>query len=568
MGPAISRGARSEGSTAIWPDLLGAPFLLRVAECRKEESKMIAASDREWFIESGYDPIPLKYRTKEPQASNWQKKPLFLQWENAESWANIGLRAGNGVAFIDCDNKTDPNTFDNITRWLAGLGYDSWNMPIVQTASGVGRHIYINLKGPLLGHYRRFINDIGTGELRYGYASFVATFPSLVDDGQYKLIQGDIANRPTLETKDLLGTLIPMKDDTTTEKKHPTMSGLALAIAKGEKLAKYKTDSEAEFALVLSLIDSRFNYQEIKSIFDSYPCQGHYKDKHVGKDRERWLYMTYQNALAYSEKESPVRQKIKTYLDLARNMSWSNVNDKNIYLAHLDNAFKAGKYEYGLSVRAVSLYAGVTLDTVTKGTERVLQTGLIEKIRPGKGITATVYRLNMDKIGQFLTEEVLRDCTDLSMLKGYTKVDNLSQHDAFVNGKHRLGRRAGDIYELLFVEPLTVKEIAKKTGAHKKTIKRAIDKLRRVVDRKTGEIIELVTLEGDKWHSNIVDLELVSAIQNTYGYHGKKEEEYNQDRKEYAKNMELYAIRGKKNELGDVQERPKDRRICAGARTD
>lgn len=502
-------------------------------------------TDRVKFIEAGYTPIPLKPNTNDdPQSQGWQRRPPFLQWREAQEDANIALRAGNGIAFIDCDNKNDPETFANVENYLDGLGCGTvtGSLPIVQTASGVGRHVYVKVKGPLLGSYRNLLASMGKGEFRYGYGAFVATFPSVVDQGEYKLLQGDIARLPVLDVKDVLGILIPMQE-ATVEARRPAMSSLAAAIARGEKFDRYRSASEAEAALILSLIDSGLDYQGIKNIFENYPCQGHYRNKHEGKDRERWLYMTHQNALKYSTKESPTRRKIKGFLELAQGISWSRITDKSILLAHLQRAYLAGRLEYGLDMRTISMSAGVGLASITRGTKRVLATGLVELVRPGKGTAATIYRLDVDKTEHILTEGVLRICTTLSTLQGYAKVDKVSKHDAFQNGKHRLGRRAGDIYELLFVEPLTVHEIADRTGASVKTVRRTLGKLRAVKDRKTGEILELVTFEAGKWHSNIVDLELVAAIMGTYGAAGKQRELYEVDRRQQAQRIELDAIR-------------------------
>ena len=72
-------------------------------------------------------------------------------------------------------------------------------------------------------------------------------------------------------------------------------------------------------------------------------------------------------------------------------------------------------------MRTVSMAAGVGSDAISKGTERVLATGLVEVVRPGKGTAATIYRLDVDKSEHILTEGVLRICSDLSTLRGLSK---------------------------------------------------------------------------------------------------------------------------------------------------
>ena len=53
----------------------------------------------------------------------------------------------------------------------------------------------------------------------------------------------------------------------------------------------------------------------------------------------------------------------------------------------------------------------------------------------------------------------------------------------------------------------------------------------------------MVTWQNGKWHSNIVDLELVAAIMGTYGAAGKRREIYVKDRRLQAQRIELDAIR-------------------------
>ena len=180
----------------------------------------------------------------------------------------MGLRAGNGKAFLDCDDKNVPGTFSNVVNWLVGLGYDRDTLPIVQTASGVGRHVYVNFSGSLLGSRRNFINSFGAGDFRYGSASQVATFPDTIAGmGEYKLLQGDITRLPVLDLKDV-SSLVDINKAVTDPKQSKHTSSLALAIMRGIKPERYSTNSEGEAALVLSLHNSGYSYDEIKQVFD------------------------------------------------------------------------------------------------------------------------------------------------------------------------------------------------------------------------------------------------------------------------------------------------------------
>ena len=77
----------------------------------------------------------------------------------------------------------------------------------------------------------------------------------------------------------------------------------------------------------------------------------------------------------------------------------------------------------------------------------------------------------------------------------------------------------GQVYEILLATPdgMTEQQLSEATGAHIKTIRRALtEKLCKVTDRKTGERLEMVYQVGDTWYAQIVDLDLIAAIYHTY----------------------------------------------------
>jgi hypothetical protein len=123
------------------------------------------------------------------------------------------------------------------------------------------------------------------------------------------------------------------------------------------------------------------------------------------------------------------------------------------------------------------------------------------------------------------------------------ELDKIENQDAFRNGRHRLGRRAGQVYKLLFTEHLTEFEIAARIGTHVKTVRRVIKKMADFRDRKTGEILPMVAQDKNRrWYSNIVDFDLVEAILGTYGARAKQQAEYEQERRIQARKLELGSI--------------------------
>lgn len=504
---------------------------------------------RAQFLENGYDPIPLKPNDKKAAAGAWERRSTASQWDYAQKeykQPNIGLRAGNGKAFIDCDDKAKPGTADNVIRWLDGLGYNPGNYPLVQTASGIGRHVYVNFTGTLFGSGKKLVAAMGAGELKYGPGTQVATFPSTIDAQSYTLLQGDIARLPELDIQDI-AALVDINQSPNTTKTEKRMSAYAYALARGAMPEKFAGDrSRAEAALILSLVNSEFNYEDIKQVFENNPCAGHYRDLEklpTPKARNAYLWRTYQNELIHHQHESHTRRLLRQWIEQAHGAAWSNANRRLVLVAHLETAHKAGKLDYSASFRDIALSAGVQIASSQNQTRKLITDGLIEKTETGEGLKSNRYILNEGNMIHTLTSCALRVCIEFP------------SHDAFRNGggkaKDRLGRRAGQIYELIFNNPLPIAEIVRVTGADRKTVKSALAKMNNFVDRKTGEVIEMVTHNGDDtWIANLVDLDRVAASLGTYPAtfdqrtnYEEERREYKRERREHARSLELGTLK-------------------------
>jgi hypothetical protein len=216
----------------------------------------------------------------------------------------------------------------------------------------------VNFSGALLGNSRNLARDMGAGEFRFNHGAYVAAPPSVIEGGRrYEVIEGELTHLPCLDLHDL-AKLINL-NETPKQSRPRRMSALAYALAEGQAIKTYRSRSEAEAALVLSLINSGFDYAEIKRIFDTHPCYGHYTEctAKSPKEAERWLYMTYQNAREYSKNESPTRRVIRELQEQAEKTVWARANDKGVYLAHLAIASRAGKLEYSAASRDLAVEA-------------------------------------------------------------------------------------------------------------------------------------------------------------------------------------------------------------------
>jgi hypothetical protein len=486
-------------------------------------------SARMMYDELGFDTLPVNGGGKNPYARAWQKRLPYRLWQNAPQNANIGIRGGGlaNVAFIDCD---EPQTFKNVTDWLAGLGIRGDSYPVIQTASDEGRHVYISLAGALSGDARDLSQEIGGGEFRYGAGAFVVAPPSLISDGGgYSLVSGDYSIRPELAVKDILPIL--GNRETVTERK-PTLSRKALALLHGKNIDSYSSRSEAEQSLIASMVNAGFTFGEVLALFNRHPCAGKYAELKTknSKNAERWLSKSFYKAAQWvTTHESKARQVAKSAIAWAESTAWkgrTGAVDQLIYLAHANIAYRAGRLTFAASCRDLAELAGIGKTTATRATWRLCDSGLLVPDKKAVADSANIYQLSdLDKMGHSLSTSFVRKCP------------TMSNHDVFRFGG--LGKSAGQVWQVLQEHPASIDELAEVTGRHKKTIERVIDRMSKLADPLTGESLPMVASDDGKiYHPLPVDLDRVAHAVGTAGTGERQRKEHAKERRLHARSLE------------------------------
>lgn len=120
---------------------------------------------------------------------------------------------------------------------------------------------------------------------------------------------------------------------------------------------------------------------------------------------------------------------------------------------------------------------------------------------------------------------------------------HLAADDAFRNGPGRLGQRAGQIYERLLDSPASLAELVRATGASRWTVGRALKQLSNVKDYRTGEVVSLVELDGERWRALRWDLSYIAAMMGTYGKRGRQHEQHMRERRSHQATLALGRIK-------------------------
>lgn len=495
------------------------------------------AEARKLYDALGYETVPLEPNTKKPIPSKWQKRTPREMWKNAPENANIGLRCGGFLRFgvLDGDDKNAVGTSDRITRYLDGLGLHEGAYPLIATPSN-SRHFYLALAESVVGNYCHLSPEIGAGEFRYGIGAQVAASPSIVGGISYRLIAGDFARLPTIRLADIRPILVLTENS---DQEPPSqiasppaiaklaprsVSRAAWALIKGKGIERYPSRSEAEQAILTSLINTGHDFESILAFYLKFPCAGKFHEMHSVDPNQAiaWLKRSYQKAHRWSHThESQGRRIARGALAWARQHEWSGRTaryDRVVFLAHAKIAFASGRIIYAASCRDLSLEAGVNHMTAARSTNRLRELQFVALEQEYTVTLAAKYRIG--ELNTLPHREEVRECIKFPD----------SGHDVF--RYQGLGKTAAQVWDHLLTRahPLTDAEIADETKRSIEGVKAALTAMHHCgmvspADMRNGKVA---------WEPNPdIDLDEVAINLGVSGIGEQKHELYTSQRKAY-----------------------------------
>jgi hypothetical protein len=493
---------------------------------------------RDFYSELGIDAIPLRPDDKLPLYDAWQKKEPRRMWTIAPQNANIGLRGGGeiGAAFLDCDEDKKPGTFDNVTNFLRGLGVTEY--PLIQSASQVGRHIYLTVTDAPQGNYCKLAKTTGKGEFRFGPGAFIVAAPSVVEGRFYSVLSGEFDHIPNVSFADLR----PILGETVNDwQPSPTVPRNAFAILNGDgdAIAKFDNDrSRAEQSLLLSLANAGFSFADVLQLFNNNPCAGKYAELRSknAKSAERWLSHSFTKAQADARKDSKERETALRAIAWAKSRAWTGkggASEQAVFLAHMAIAYKAGTVTgWAAGKRTLAELAGVA--EASKVNKRLLLAGYLNLERRFTVDCANIFSLSttLPLPKNVVCEEVVTLCNDAFRLSKRRD----GQAERMASGQ--IGRQ---LWEALRSVPMNAEDLAHVTGRDPRTVKKYLERMRTLKNQMTGEILPMVelkpTAEGEKWHALTVDFEAVAKAVGTHGKGSAQRLKHAKERRRHARQL-------------------------------
>jgi len=131
-----------------------------------------------------------------------------------------------------------------------------------------------------------------------------------------------------------------------------------------------------------------------------YPCAGKFAELRNKSDKYAFSYLrhSYNQAKDWAENhESEERLFAEAAITWAQSRPWSGrngLNDRAVFLAHCQIAYRAGKIIYGASSRELGELSGMSHGAAARATKRLCEKGLITLEKYAFGEYSRVYRLS------------------------------------------------------------------------------------------------------------------------------------------------------------------------------
>lgn len=377
---------------------------------------------------------------------------------------NVGLICGapsGNLCGVDCETQ---DKFEETLEQLDRVGLaDTW---IDKTPRG-GR-VWLRSPVPLNSQKGKDIELLGA--LKYGL-----TYPSRFGEKQYTRLHHppSILAIPSLDLlREALPWLTPTEAPALPRKRLPR---LARRLLRGNGIDRYGSRSEAEQAIVSSLFNRGFLFDEVLALFRNSKATGRFSEM-PADEAIRHVRLMFNEARSYSQKESPHRTAARNALLWAASTSWRGRTgsiDRAVFSAHASLAFISGKADYGAASRDLAEHAACERSTAQRATRRLRASGLIELTKPHTYLFANRYALTLStEKGNSLHHSTTTTCVGVGQSVSFSES---ALHDAF--RRKALGRSSGEVLSTLN-SPLSAIEIAERSGRHVKTIRLTLKKLR------------------------------------------------------------------------------------------
>jgi hypothetical protein len=411
----------------------------------------------------GFTPLPLSPLSKAPLGGSNLDTIDTMPFETQ---SNIGLYPGspNNLVVVDADNEKSQAI---VTNSLQGMGLYN-QTTIVRTPKKLGLHFWLRVPDvpDWVQSFYTLPDDIGGGEFRLHRKAYVVAPGSTLREGKYNFVQGGMecfTGQPVVEWKDLAWLLpstylgekffgsnvlkLPVRLNyrpnpkciyfLRTLKNAPKSNPVnKIDLITGEILKDcYDSRSEAEAAVVTSLILSGWTFEEIEKKFNDVK-PGHYIEH---ANRQMYLISTYNNVIRYLTR-SVSQYKIANAYQNACLIGWPGRGgeyEQRVLLGILAKAWQFDTYIPSVSQREICEHASISRRaTVIDTVKRLSKQGFIKKL------TTDTYETSRYDLSEFIysvNNRTITQAPNTPPVSNGTVIDNSPWETAELWSRNMLG---------------------------------------------------------------------------------------------------------------------------------
>lgn len=485
------------------------------------------------YHEAGINVAPLREQSKKP-LGEWKPWQRQLQTDHdldilfPDDRRNIGAIGGevsNNLVFLDFDSRT---AYRDALDHAPGFARVAMATPNTRTARGA--HVWLRTPEPVqTGKIK--VRGQELGDIK-GSRSYVVAPPSLHPSSQLYMFETGWKPIYELQSLDELGFITLEPETASPDSRVMGIRFEMFQILRGEVPFKYSSRSEADAALMLTLVKDRWSWDRVSELWRRFASETTKYGSKPARERMGYLRRTYENALAYFEaNKRDLDRQIDQVLSSLHSLPLegrSKHTDREVLRATLLLARRSGKtVELGLSAREIAEMAGISYQTAARALQRLPWINLA--IPSQHFHEAARYTLDIGAMGKIChTETFLQHPT----CEGVSHYDNCAS-DAF----HRdaLGKTGAALLGALASAKgqwFTAAEIADRAGVHERTAYRKLQDLERFGLLSTqGDYGKRYTMIAEPTEEDLIE---IAKVKRTYGAGARQKQRHKEERAQYA----------------------------------
>jgi predicted transcriptional regulator len=279
----------------------------------------------------------------------------------------------------------------------------------------------------------------------------------------------------------------------------------------------YETNSEAENAVVWSLVRTGWDNKSIIELFNHF-CPPHYKSRNCSED---WLQTQMIDKCRKEITVYPYMEKIRGAVDWATEKSWdarTGNTDGQVFLACCKRAMIEGINNFRATEREIANLANIARKTAGKSLGRLVKENILEVIQDKS--SGKHYKISQEAQDYPIKSTVLYFNGVMS--------SSLIEHDVW--HPNALGKTSYIVYQFLLTNGgKNILEISEGTNKSKDRVTEALDKLSRYRLTLEKDGIWIAIMPRYKRYLNVI-----AMVLGTFGMAEKRKQQYQKEREKKA----------------------------------